>query len=295
MIGRPDPTRCLLKQIALEHGASVAGIADLTQFVVSPDTPVTAIVFGVRYSEEAVEALPAENVWEPMAQSLSGKALELYSRLADGLRSFFPCARACRIDQAQEVLGVKFEGLSQKAIAVLAGMGWIGKSSLLVNPAWGPRIRLGTLLTNAPIPPDAPFYGNNCGDCRVCMDACPVQAITNTRSVVKGFTTFSIDVQLCLNHICRHVAQTGRRHYCGLCLKVCPFGTKGGRQAHAADAQARAADASPVSCTGKKAVMHDWKADPTHLLSFFGFGLTMASQRRVLQTTYGRITSTASP
>lgn len=223
------PISCMLKQIALDHGASVAGIADLTQWIDSPKGPIVAIMFGLRYPDEVVEALPeslGEDVWEPMSKSLSEKALDLYSRLADGLCSSNPCARSCRIGQAQEVLDVKIKGLSQKAIAVLAGMGWVGKSSLVVHPTWGPRIRLGTLLTDAAITPDPPFYSNHCGNCRVCMDACPVQAITNRRSCVKEFTTFGIEVQRCLRHIGRYIAQTGRRHQCGICLKVCPFGRK---------------------------------------------------------------------
>lgn len=228
----PDNICCVLKQIALDHGAAVAGIADLAQWVDPPGEPIAAIVFGLRYSDDIVEALPealpGEDIWEPMSRSLSEKALDLYSRLGDCLHSFYPSAPSCRIDKAQEILGVTIKDLSQKAIAVLGGMGWVGKSSLLVHPTWGPRIRLGTLLSNAAILPDPPFHGNHCGDCRVCVDACPVQAITNTRSRVNGFTTFSIEVQRCLDHISRYLAQTGRRHTCGICLKVCPFGTKGG-------------------------------------------------------------------
>ena len=123
----PDTISCVLKQIALDHGASVAGIADLAQWVDPPGSPITAIVFGLRYSDEIVEALPealpGEDIWEPMSRSLSEKALDLYSRLGDCLRNFYPSARSCRMDKAQEALGVRFDGLSQKAIAVLAGMG----------------------------------------------------------------------------------------------------------------------------------------------------------------------------
>ena len=239
----PDKISCELKRIALDHGAAVAGVADLGGFVVPPGGALTAIVFGLRYADEAVESLPEENVWDPMARALSATAVEIYSRLADCLRECLPRARFCRFDRAEEVLGVRLGGLSQKAMAVLAGMGWMGRSSLLVHPAWGPRIRLGTMLTDAAIAPDPAFYDSNCGDCRACMDACPVQAITNVRADVKGFVAFSIEAQRCLDYICRDVAQTGRRHYCGICLKVCPFGAKGGQQAHAADATTRAADA----------------------------------------------------
>jgi len=228
----PDPISSMLKQIVLDQGAAVAGIADLALWVDPPGKPIAAMVFGLRYSDEIVEALPeafGEDIWEPMSRSFSEKALDLYARLEDCLHSFCPSARSCRVDKAQEVLGVTIKELSQKAIAVLAGIGWMGKSSLLVHPTWGPRLRLGVLLTDAAITPDPPFHDNHCGDCRICVDACPVQAITNTGSLVKEFTTFSIEVKRCLDHIGRYVAQTGRRHTCGICLKVCPFGTKSGR------------------------------------------------------------------
>jgi len=227
----PDHISSTLKQTALDHGAAVAGIADLAPWVDPPGEPITAMVFGLRYSDDIVEALPeafGEDIWEPMSTSFSEKALDLYSRLGDCLHRFYPSARSCRMDKAQEVQGVTMNNLSQKAIAVLAGIGWMGKSSLLVHPSWGPRLRLGTLLTDAAITPDPPFHDNRCGDCRVCVDACPVQAIPNTGSSVKEFMTFGIEVQRCLDHICRYIPQTGRRHTCGICLKVCPFGTKGG-------------------------------------------------------------------
>ena len=227
----PDHISSTLKQIALDHGAAVAGIADLAPWVDPPGEPIAAIVFGLRYSDDVIEALPeafGEDIWEPMSRSFSQKALDLYARLEGCLHSFHPAARSCRLDRAQEVLGIAIEDLNQKAIAVLAGIGWMGKSSLLVHPTQGPRIRLGTLLTDAPITSDSPFRDNRCANCHVCVDACPVQAITDTKSCVKGFTTFGIEVQRCLDHIDRYVAQTGRRHTCGICLKVCPFGTDHG-------------------------------------------------------------------
>ena len=140
----------VLKRTLLEHGAAVAGIADLARFTAPPGGAIVAIVFGLRYSDEAVDALPRDGVWVPMAHALSAQALEPYSRLAGCLQTFFPGSRCCRMDQAQDVLGARIDGLRQKAAAVLAELGWIGRPSLLVSPTKGPRIRLGTLLSDAP-------------------------------------------------------------------------------------------------------------------------------------------------
>ncbi len=221
----------VLRQIALEYGAAVAGIADLGRFAAPPGRAIVAIVFGLRYPDEVVDALPGEaDIWQSMARSLSAQAVGVYALLADHLQGLFPGSRSCRMDQAPEVMGARFDGLSQKAVAVLAGLGWIGKSSLLVSPVAGPRVRLGVLLTDAPLTPDAPFAANHCRDCRACQEACPVQAITGAPATARGFTTYPIDTQRCLDHLNREMPHTGRRHHCGLCLKVCPFGTRSGRR-----------------------------------------------------------------
>ncbi|MBW2340498.1 MAG: hypothetical protein JRF50_09160 [Deltaproteobacteria bacterium] len=63
-----------------------------------------------------------------------------------------------------------------KAVGRLGGLGWQSKSLLLVNPDYGPRTRLATILTDAPLNPHGPIE-NRCGDCTKCKDACPPGAI----------------------------------------------------------------------------------------------------------------------
>lgn len=67
--------------------------------------------------------------------------------------------------------------LSHKAVARLAGLGWIGRSGLLVSPTYGPRARLTTVLTDAPLSPNGRVLSNGCGDCRICIDSCPNHAL----------------------------------------------------------------------------------------------------------------------
>jgi epoxyqueuosine reductase QueG len=54
-----------------------------------------------------------------------------------------------------------------KTAAVLGGMGWIGKNALLVTPEYGPRVRLGTVLTSMELPVKADINASQCGDCRL--------------------------------------------------------------------------------------------------------------------------------
>lgn len=66
----------------------------------------------------------------------------------------------------------------EKAIAAKAGLGWIGKNTLLLNKSVGSFFFLGEIFTDAPLPPDVPMTENHCGSCTACMDVCPTGAIT---------------------------------------------------------------------------------------------------------------------
>jgi len=73
---------------------------------------------------------------------------------------------------------VSADSLSLKKLAQLAGFGNFGKNSLIINPTYGPWIRLAAILTNAELTPDKPFEENLCGNCEECVKACPVGALT---------------------------------------------------------------------------------------------------------------------
>ena len=64
--------------------------------------------------------------------------------------------------------------LSKKRMAQMAGIGAFGKQSLIVNPEYGPWIRLRSILTDAELVPTEPFTGDLCGDCVKCVESCPV-------------------------------------------------------------------------------------------------------------------------
>jgi len=103
--------------------------------------------------------------------------------------------------------------LSHKMIAVRAGIGWIGRNNLLVNPEAGSRIRIATILTDMPLKTDTPLE-RDCGSCKKCMDICPVSAIKESYK--------DWDKAACLDKL-KYFAKAHNvgQYICGLCVKVC--------------------------------------------------------------------------
>ncbi|MBL4938509.1 epoxyqueuosine reductase [Clostridium sp. YIM B02515] len=68
--------------------------------------------------------------------------------------------------------------LPHKAIALLSGLGWIGKDNLLVTEEYGSAFCMCTVLTNAQLPTEnKPILTSSCGECTVCKDICPAGVI----------------------------------------------------------------------------------------------------------------------
>jgi epoxyqueuosine reductase len=68
-----------------------------------------------------------------------------------------------------------------KYAAQMAGIGAIGKSSLLITPRYGPSVRLSAIVTNAPLVPDKPLNEDFCQGCTVCEDVCIAEAFREGR------------------------------------------------------------------------------------------------------------------
>jgi epoxyqueuosine reductase QueG len=110
----------------------------------------------------------------------------------------------------------------------MAGLGWQGKNLLLITPQYGSRVRLATILTQAPLEIDSPLK-NRCGKCTNCLDACPSRAIkgVNTETHYKSRDE-ALYFSRCRDKVVGEFAKIPEVEVaiCGICIKVCPFGRK---------------------------------------------------------------------
>ena len=105
-------------------------------------------------------------------------------KLSDYLRDMYPAEKfrvAC--DTAP---------LAEREHAVRAGLGWMGKNTLLINPDMGSYFFLGTVLTTAvlPVPAGQGVIEDHCGNCRACLDACPTNALQPYRMDARRCISF---------------------------------------------------------------------------------------------------------
>lgn len=115
--------------------------------------------------------------------------------------------------------------ISDKLWAWKAGLGWIGKNTILVNPKHGSFTFLAELVT----PMATDWYDhpteNRCGDCEACIHACPNAAIEATGLVATRCTSYNTIENRSLELPSRLNTQ-GYRFGCDLCQLACPFNKK---------------------------------------------------------------------
>lgn len=128
-----------------------------------------------------------------------------------GFKAFHQMASTGGTDQ-RYLMGL----LSLKHLAVQAGLGVFGHNSLLITPQFGPRVRLGAIVTDAEVQSDAPMNENFCERCEnPCVSLCPAKALQ--RPVDDH--PYEINKYACSQYL-------NTRPACSVCLKVCPVGNQ---------------------------------------------------------------------
>ncbi|SHE63973.1 4Fe-4S double cluster binding domain-containing protein [Caldanaerobius fijiensis DSM 17918] len=118
-----------------------------------------------------------------------------------------------------------YSGIFQhKTAATRSGIGWIGKNCLLVTPEYGPRVRLGTILTDAELPVGQPIEESRCGSCNKCVESCPAGALYGGHWVAGMPRDMLVDPMACSEYMNKHFKHIGRGSVCGICIKVCSYG-----------------------------------------------------------------------
>lgn len=222
-----------LRARALQDGAELFGVADLRparDFIVQQGGEFLArfpraVSLGMPLARAMVEPLADRTndvaaltyhyyIYEVVNRQLNATALAVANRLQ-------LAGHAAYVVPASHILSKeKLAGLfSQKLAAHLAGLGFIGKSCMVVTPVYGARVRYVTVLTDAELPADKPAEGS-CGKCVACVEACPPRAFTGTEFLPEDPREVRFRADLC-NLYMAHREKTIGSRVCGRCVLVC--------------------------------------------------------------------------
>ena len=191
-----------------------------------------AISIGIALLHAIVDQLPRRNertiaiCYKHHAYDVINQRLDLItSQLSSYLQrrgfSALPIPASKRMDYERIC-----SSFSHKLAAHLAGLGWIGKSCLLITPEAGPRVRWASVLTDAPLSATGEPMTERCGQCRECVEICPVHAFTGRSYRDDESRESRYNAALCDRYFASLREKDPELAICGMCLYVCPHGRK---------------------------------------------------------------------
>jgi len=211
-----------LETFAKEHGLASVGVADLAALrerelaamASAPTEFSRGIALGMRLPDAVIDAIEDRptplyfHVYRQANYALDRAAFDLALVLQQAGR------RAVAVPASQITdAGGRRGMVSHRLIGHAAGLGWIGRPTLLVDPRYGARMRYASVLTDAPYVAGEPM-ADRCGECRKCVDACPAGAVKESSR--------DFDLEVCFEKLAefRKLRFIGQ-HICGICVGAC--------------------------------------------------------------------------
>ena len=213
-----------LRDLLHSKGASLAGFGDISALEYQGFTSCVALAVKIPAPVVAgISQGPTEEYFQQY-HALNAKLNELAELAAQYLVQHGCRALAQTTTTVVESAGYRTP-VPHKTCATRAGLGWIGKSALLVTEEYGPAVRLSSVLTDAAFDQTArPINESRCGGCTACTKACPGKAIQGGLWDVNTPREQLVDVEAC-RKAARALALERTGHQltlCGKCIEVCP-------------------------------------------------------------------------
>ena len=218
----PEHGAALRRWVAAGHAGTMGYLERRLEERLDPDRVLPGARAAVCVALNYYQGEPVDPSWRPIARyawgrdyhDVIGPRLErLATHLADAAG-----ARSRGYVDTGPVL--------ERDLAARAGLGWIGKNTMLLHPALGSWFFIGVLLTTAELVSDAPL-ADRCGSCRACLDACPTGAF---------LAPYVLDSRRCISYLTiehrgdidpdLHPDMTGWQFGCDVCQDVCPWNRK---------------------------------------------------------------------
>ncbi len=218
-------TSAVIKERALSLGAALCGVAPVDRFAQAPagyhprDIYAgcqSVVVLACRFPLSTLQA-QTNSPYTFIRNRLVEKVDGIIFRLCDELESqgtvAIPIPSAEPYDYWDEQHRHGRGILSLKHAAVLAGLGAMGRNTLLINERYGNMTWLGAILLSLELDPDPLVAYEACPPkCRICLDACPQKALDGT----------TIVQELCRARSGAYTLGGGVVYACNICRKVCP-------------------------------------------------------------------------
>src|SRR5438093_1350169 len=184
--------------------------------VIAPDTRAAVVVLDNYYTpDDAADRQPPRTAKYARGEDYHRVTQRRLVQLADFLQ-----AHGARLSRAYSDAGP----VPERELAQRAGLGWIGKNTMLISPEAGSYFFIGSVFTDLALECDPPFDLDRCGSCTRCLDACPTEAFVEPRL---------LDATRCISYLTIEqrgpipgdLAQRfqGYAFGCDICNDVCPW------------------------------------------------------------------------
>lgn len=219
-----------LRNYLIKHGAHEVGFADISDVSII-DGLNSGVVFYITYPVEILKGMINAPTMEYVLKLVEiNKKLDELGMLCEN----FLIKKGYRAHaQTKQRLGQDFGEfnsfpLPHKTFATKAGLGWIGKSALLITKNYGPALRLSSVLTDAPLDYGTPITKSECGHCMICKEACKGHAISGKEWNTEIYRNEFYNDKKCEKYALKiSEINLGKPDtVCGKCIYACPYTKK---------------------------------------------------------------------